>query len=81
MLNRTVADDQVFAVKQRALDQVESLGELAELSRVLGHELVGWLRHDVSSSRGASAAGLASTRALNLGIELIRNASCRLASG
>jgi hypothetical protein len=46
MLNRTVPDDQVFAVKQQALEQVESRGELAELSRVLGHELSGWLRQD-----------------------------------
>jgi hypothetical protein len=46
MLNRTVPDDQVFAVKQRALEQVVAPGEVRELSRVLGHELIGWLAHD-----------------------------------
>lgn len=46
VLNRTVPDDQVFAVKQRALDQVVALGEVRELSRALGHELIGWLPHD-----------------------------------
>jgi hypothetical protein len=44
MLNSTVPDDQVFAVKQQALEQVEALEKVGELSRVLGHELSGWLR-------------------------------------
>jgi hypothetical protein len=46
MLNRTFPDDQVFTVKQQALEQVVALGEVRELSRLLRHELSGWLRHD-----------------------------------
>lgn len=45
MLARTVSDEQVFEVKQRALEQVVALGEIREISRVLGHELSGWVRH------------------------------------
>jgi hypothetical protein len=45
-LNRTVPPDQVLAVKEQALEQVVALGELRELTRVLGHALAGWARHD-----------------------------------
>jgi hypothetical protein len=46
MLNRTFPADQVSAVLQQALDQVVTLGEFGEPSRLLGRELSGWLRHD-----------------------------------
>ncbi len=61
MLARTLSDDRVFEVKQWALEQVLALGEVAELSRVLGHQLNGWCATRMSSSRSASVAGRAST--------------------
>jgi hypothetical protein len=45
MLNRTIADDRAMEAMRGALDRVVVLGELAERSRVLGHELGGWLGH------------------------------------
>jgi hypothetical protein len=47
-LNRPVPTDpeQVAELLQRASTQSEILGELAQRSRTLGHELIGWLRHD-----------------------------------
>jgi hypothetical protein len=47
-LNRPVPTDpaQVGELLARASAKSEVLGELSERSRALGHELIGWLRHD-----------------------------------
>jgi hypothetical protein len=47
-LNRPVPTDpqQVGELLRRASAKSEVLGELAERSRALGHELIRWLRHD-----------------------------------
>ncbi len=45
MLNRKIPDDQAMQVMRKALDRTTLLGELAERSAQLGHELSRWLGH------------------------------------
>jgi hypothetical protein len=43
ILNRRIPDDRAMDAMRGALDRVVVLGELRERSRLLGHELGGWL--------------------------------------
>jgi hypothetical protein len=45
MLNRKIPDDQAMEVMRQTLDRTTLLGELAQRSAELGHELGSWLRH------------------------------------
>lgn len=49
MLKHTIPDDRAMHAMRSALDRVVVLGEIAERSRVLGHEL-GSCHHDESIS-------------------------------
>jgi hypothetical protein len=58
MLNRRIPDERAMEAMRGALDRVVVLGELRERSRLLGHELGGWLGHDdelISPCEGCGA--------------------------
>lgn len=46
MLNRKIPDDQAMDAMRHALDRSAMLGELAQRSAGLGHQLSSWLGHD-----------------------------------
>jgi hypothetical protein len=57
MLNRRIPDDRAMEAMRSALDRVVVLGELAERSRLLGHELGSWLGHHDESISSCQRCG------------------------
>jgi hypothetical protein len=57
MLNRKIPDDQAMGVMRQALDQTTLLGELAQRSAELGHELGSWLGHHDESTAFCQQCG------------------------